>query len=964
MSLIGLLGLITFTSSTIQNTEATTQSAQSNTGVSLPVGQKVFKITLSEAGIYEVSASDLIAKGMASNVNPADIQLMQYGEAVAWELISDPTGSPNLFDKNDKIRFYGWPFGADETNESRAEKHYVNDNVFWIIPGRSAVSVQTSSGAPASSPIITSVTAQQRFELDDLFSSMSMTENHWAAENAEPDHYFWLPLRRGINDETVSDSLTIDLEHPTSTGSPATISAVAAARRLGNTPGKAKMTLPNNSSSPEISFFSGDVFTLTQTIPNNALANGSNTIEFSLESLSSGSSSGSYYVNFVDVTFQRDLKGSNNKLPFSSSGNGNQTFELSNFTASSAADFVIWNVTDRKAPKKLNAVSAGGGNYRFSEAITNAADFFVASSAGVEQIQSNAIETYTPPNLAPSGGTAEWLAIGYREFIDIPGTTNDLVGLAAQRRSFSNLTTHVVDIEDVVNQFGYGFASSHAVKRYITHAYLDWSQPVRYVLLGGDGHYNPRHLACSQCSISAADFNTPLDSLIPVYHSYSDAFQGLIPSDFRYTLLVGDDVVPEVTIGRISAETTAHMQDAVSKIIMYEDNLIADPAWRQNMLFTHDWPNQVADNVFRTESEEAEEKVESHGFNATVSGLHANPSGPSDPAASSLRQEISEAAGSGISMLIWRGHGSINNWSNGDVMSVEKVLNNQLLPNIDKPFVSITHNCLDGNFAYPGWNGLGESLLRIGEQSKGSAIYRNTGSAAHFAATGLGFVEEHELISDKLFEAIFDKGLTRFGDAINFAKVEYIDFTVNNPNVSIAELYSYNLQGDPAMVLFKANLSNVATTVSPAKPEPSDLVTITFDLTNFSGFTASADSKFTFTLPKDLTYKTTLIDYSGPDAALFNNPTNPFDEPVTVTSQENSGGGTVITVTLNKDGVGGIPANGGVKVRVFGTVNENLTKSVWLSPFSFTSPGSPNQNGSVTIDFGGGSFIYLPIINR
>ncbi|MFK7804024.1 MAG: C25 family cysteine peptidase [Anaerolineae bacterium] len=968
-SFIGLLGLILLSSTSrnsVEIVDAAAENTSSAPAVMLPVGQKVFKVNVDAEGIYELSAADLIAKGMSSSLDPADIQLMQYGEAVAWELVSDPTGNPNLFDKNDKIRFYGWPFGHDNhngnENESRAEKLYVNDNVFWVIPGRAADNIATSSGAPASTPVITSVMDEQRFEYDDKFSGMQMTDSLWALEGAEPDHYFWIPIARGADSASATNSLSIDLDHPSATANLATISALAGAR-LANTPGEASMVLPDNGS-VSYEFGNGDIFTLTQTIQNNALSNGSNTIVFNHTRLDVGDSAGSYYVNYVDVTYQKDLKGSDNQLAFSSSGNGNQTFEISNFTASSAADFVVWNVTDRKAPQKLTATSVGGSNYRFSEAVASSADFAVASKTGIMQLPSSAISAYTPPSLDPAAGYADWLAIAHGDFIDVSGTTNDIAGLATHRANYSQLVTQVAAIEDVANQYGYGFKSSIAVKRYIQHAYSEWTQPVRYILLGGDGHYNPRHLDCTQCFITGANFQTPLDSLIPIYHSYTDKDQGLIPSDFRYTLLTGDDLIPEVAIGRLSVENTNQLQDAVSKIVLYENNLLAKPTWHKDMLFTHDWPLGVPDNIFRVESEEAEKEAETYGFNVSVAGLHVDPGSSSDPAATSLRQTISNSAGNGVSLITWRGHGSVTNWSGGDIMSVNKVLNNQLLPNIDKPFISITYNCLDGNFAYPALDGLGESLQRLGEKSNGNVLFRNTGSAAHFAATGLGTVDDHEIIADALFEAIFKKGLTRFGDAINDAKVESI------PTVFDSELYSYNLLGDPAMTMYAADLGNVAASILPVELKPDDLATITFEIPNYSSFTASAETTFKFTLPKDLDYKTTFIDYSGPDSDQFNNLNNPALEPVTITTETDSSDSTILTVVFNQPTenqnirTGGIPADGGVTIRVFVQAKSTISQAFGLAPYTLHSSGDSTQNNSVAIDFGGGRSIYLPLVQQ
>ncbi len=928
----------------------------------LPVGETVFKIEIDEEGIYEVSASTLRNLGMSPSLNPANIQVLHNGNPIAWELVSDSSGQAAVFDQNDKIRFYGWPF-----DESRAERLFVNSNIFWIVPGVPAESVEPAAGGPPSTPVVKSVTTTTQLEIDDHFSSMFMVESDWANEGAEPDHYFWTTISRSFGDEVVTKTIAIDLPHPTNSATPATIEAVSAARAAGNTPGRASMILPDGGQ-VDYDFYLGDIFSLTDSLPNNMLSNGANTITFQHSQLGDSDSAGNFYVNYLNVTYQQDLKATDNFLSFSHSSTGATTFELSGFSASAANDLTIWNISDRHNPTALTASSAGSGAYRFNETGNGVTDFAIASSSGIKTVATSAVSAYTVKNLEPAAGYADWLAISYGGFIDIGSTTDDVNGLAAHRANYSNLTTQVVDIEDVVNQYGFGFPTSHAVKAFITHAYQDWDQPVRYVLLVGDGHYNPRHLACSTCSAGGANFQTTADSLIPIHHSYTDPNQGLIPSDYRYSLLTGDDLISEIGIGRITAETPQQVQDAVGKIIAYEDNLLQDLDWAENMLFAHDWPDRVPSNFFRVESERAQDKARSHGFSPTVAGLNTKPADVDDPAAIALRQTISEAAAEGISLLVWRGHGSINNWSGGDVMSTEKILNNQLLPNLDKPFISITHNCLDGNFAYPGWEGLGETLVNLGENSTGAAINRHAGSAAHFSATGLGYIEEHEVIADYLFEALFDKGLTTFGDAINYAKVKYLSAVPSDPNVSIAQLYNYNLLGDPAMEVFNAELTSITGDSSLSSYEPGDDAEFTFELSNLSEFTSSANGELNFVLPKDFTYLGTLVDYTGPNSDDFDFPNSPGLEPNTLAETAQTNGNTEVSISLKKLfedeklSYGGIPAEGAIKIRIYGRVVEQPSKSFWTLPYTFTAPGGVAQSGSLVIDLGGAKSVFLPFV--
>ena len=930
----------------------------------LPVGKTVYKVALEDEGIYEVSASTLLGKGFASGLNPAQIQVIHNGNAISWELVSDSAGQSNVFDADDKIRFYGWPF-----DESREEKLFVNNNVYWIVPGESAAPIQPSSNIAPTTPVLTNVETTIQFEVDDHFDSMFMVEEQWEAENAEPDHYFWMTVSRPFADEAITETVSINLPHPTNIASDATFEAIAATRGEGNTPAIAKMTLPDGGDI-DYSFSLGDIFSLSRVISNQDLSNGENTISFTNTRKEADDAPGSFFVNYLNVTYQQDLKGTSDFLSFSHAAIGDKTYEISNFSAGSASELIIWDVSTRETPRSVAASSAGGGAYTFSANTGGTAKFVVAAAPGIRTIDANAISSYTVQNIEPADGYADWLAISYGDFIDVAATSNDINGLATHRASFSDLKTHVVDIEDVINQFGYGFPTSLAVKTYLQHAYTDWDQAVRYVLLVGDGHYNPRHLACTNCGLGNADFNTEADSLIPINYSYTDPNQGLIPSDYRYSLLAGDDLIPDIGIGRITAETTAQVQDAVSKIILYENNLLSNVSWKENVLFAHDWPKGVSDNYFRVKSELAEDKATSHGFKTDVAGLNIEPDDTNDPAAIALRQSISQAASDGLSLLVWRGHGSISNWSDGDVMSVDKVLNNQLFANLDKPFVSITHNCLDGNFAYPGWEGLGETLVNLGEKSTGSSINRNTGSAAHFSATGLGYVEEHEVIADYMFEAFFEKGLTQIGDAITYTKAKYIDEVPGDPNVSYAQLYNYNLLGDPAMAVFNTELTTINGTPDKVEYEENEDTEFNFVINNLSDITAAANGKLTFTIPKDINYHRTTVSYTGPNNDGFNFPSNSDLEPYTLVQSQDSSGKTVITISLHKlleeNGsiTGGIPADGAINIKIYGRVISQPTQSFVILPYTYTSPGNTNQSRNLVINLGGAQFIYLPAVKQ
>ncbi|MCA9939286.1 MAG: hypothetical protein KC418_11620, partial [Anaerolineales bacterium] len=69
---------------------------------------------------------------------------------------------------------------------------------------------------------------------------------------------------------------------------------------------------------------------------------------------------------------------------------------------------------------------------------------------------------------------------------------------------------------------------------------------------------------------------------------FVDRFQGQIASDTSMAFLTGNDLVPDVAIGRLPATTTAEAQAVVDKILQYDDNQRQPDTWMENIFFGAD----------------------------------------------------------------------------------------------------------------------------------------------------------------------------------------------------------------------------------------------------------------------------------------------------------------------------------------------------------------------------------------
>jgi hypothetical protein len=184
----------------------------------------------------------------------------------------------------------------------------------------------------------------------------------------------------------------------------------------------------------------------------------------------------------------------------------------------------------------------------------------------------------------------------------------------------------------------------------------------------------------------------------------------------------------------------------------------------------------------------------------------------------------------GVTMLTYRGHGAIHAWGGNPVIFA---LEHAAALDNRRPFVVVSGDCLDGHYAYPPYEGLGERLFN--SWAPADNIY---GAAAHWGSSGLGLSSDHTDILDGFYEGVFVNGLVALGDAASYAKLEYALDPWHDP----ALMYSFNLQGDPAMQLMRPDIE-LTGQWQQAYAEPGDQVSVSFTIQNHGVYPAHVTLK-------------------------------------------------------------------------------------------------------------------------
>ena len=726
----------------------------------LPVGQTAYKISVAEDGIYQVTADQLMAAGLdITTVDPNTIQLLQDGIDVAYQFIGEPNDG---FQSGEAIRFYGWAYNGDRT-----EQQYINENLFWLWVNGQSTQIAASPNQPTGENV-PYVQATAKFG-EDLIYIPTYTDRWQYFEN-QPDSWYWMKLDKPATTPALTQTFSLTLPAVANTPNNATFTV-----ELFGEKSQAHLysaQLVGDATQATADWYGKESINLHLTVPQIRLQEGVN--QLAVSDISADKSRA--YINQITAQYDRLLIAEDETLAFTHSGFGTYQFNLTGFQDQRP---LAWNITNPHRPVAITlesadvtANSADSINYRIAQQQNGTANYLVTSEAKIKT--PIAISSYAVNELDAPDRKAKWLAISAAEFIP------EVEKLAAHRAlpEFGGYTTHIVDVVDIINQYGYGLPSPSGIRNYLAYAHAQWVKPPHYVVLFGDASNNPRELSCPGCS----SVWTIDPTYVPTFLLYADRFLGQIPSDHPYTLVAGGDDFPDLSVGRIPVSTLEETHHVVEKIMRYERNQLEPEEWMRNILFVSDNKDSAGDFCAVTRD------VSSNVHNSFSNSQYCLPDSPSAEDVTGMRDTILDYVNNkGLTLLNYRGHGSITQWGGGILSATDGAL----MTNSDRPIVIITADCLDGNFAWTNSNAISESLLRTPQ----------AGTAAHWSSTGLGYLFEYSVMHNAFYEGLQTAGYSAIGDLINYAKMSYLSIGYN-PSV----LYAMTLQGDPAMQLMRPNM--------------------------------------------------------------------------------------------------------------------------------------------------------------
>jgi hypothetical protein len=406
-------------------------------------------------------------------------------------------------------------------------------------------------------------------------------------------------------------------------------------------------------------------------------------------------------------------------------------------------DSVLLDTTEPAARWLVGAQAVGSGTQLRVDAGRR---ILAMSRAAVPQPQ---VRPAAPARLVDERTGGSYVVVGPRAFLQ---AAEPLVEL---RRS-QGLDPIAVAIEDVFDEFGFGEARPEALRSFLEHAFQRWRQAPRHVLLLGDATYDFK-----------GSLSTGTANHVPPY-MIQDAYLRTV-SDPAYALVNGQDVLPDLAIGRLPARTLEEARLLVGKVVAWETSRF-DLAGRAVL---------VADNAdgagdFEQDSEAVAATLLK---DRELERIYLSREG------AGTRARIAQAFDAGASLVSYQGHGGVASWASENVWNIGDVAG--LAPQPEQPLL-LAMDCLNGYFHQPSQNSLAEELLKADGK----------GVVAAFAPSSLSVHWSARIYHEALVSELASGRHERLGDALLAAQAAYLAAGAR-PDL----LRTYQLLGDPALLV-------------------------------------------------------------------------------------------------------------------------------------------------------------------
>lgn len=757
--------------------------------------QSYYKFKVYEDGIYRIPVSALNAAGLPTNVSGAHLQLFRDG---VEQPIFVSTNAVLL--GTDYILFYGQKADGqldkrlyqDTTLQLNPAQNLLSDTAFYFITYNTNAGHLRYASIPNT---LTSLPAKEAF----CWKKQEVNyRNTFVSGPSAAEGQYQTPELLNLNlsqyqKEGYVKSLTSNRDSISLTFQQPYLEVGAPNAKVNTTVvGRSYLTSHN------IRFFAGsslladttyslfDFVRLNKQFPMSEL-NGGNSLKFFYHP--SGLPNDRYGVVRIEVEYPAlfDAAGINS-FPFALKGSNSVRYiEVVNFSKLGSLP-VLFNLTDKTIQTADTSIA---GVVRFKLPITNHnCEFMLQGTQSAAFKSVLGLASLQFKNFSSTQNQGDFIFITDRRYTN-DGNGNDYVNqykLYRNSPAGGSYTTCVAFVDDIYNEFGYGYDfSSLALKNMLHYSMVNpvWVNKPKHVMLIGKGieYTNYRNYRASNQSIY---------SFYPV-PTFGQPGSDLLLTDFTKTDR------PAISIGRLSAFSANDIKAYLDKVKEYELNLnagantVANKLWRKKVLHIAGATDPVQLLPIQDALVRQAKLIEKpmYGANTVVVTKSVDP-------------EAESVNNSTIDSMINTGSGIVQFFGHSSASTIDYGLDfPERYTNAGKYPLMIANGCGAGNiFLFTAQKYLSERFV----------LSPNGGTIGFLASVNTGFSGYLGFYTDSLYGRI-SKSL--YNRSIGEQVVNNVNSLVSLPNFSNDFLFKMHteqilLNGDPAIRLNNDSLPDYA----------------------------------------------------------------------------------------------------------------------------------------------------------
>lgn len=522
-----------------------------------------YKITVSNDGIFQLNRAFFKNMGLdVDNLDPKTINLYGNADGRLSELNSDPYrddlkkntiqfvgNSDTTFDEDEYFLFFGagpnrWDHGSG-ANFDRNQHVYSSVNTYFIHVDETDLPLRIQSLPESPLPSTQTVNSYTYYDIHEN-ESVNLVQGGqvWYGESFDAT----LTQSFKFNIPGVDQSTPIQVKYAVATN----------ANTFGNSfqvnyNGNSVNNLPLSSTSGDYIRNTG-AFSFNPTGSSIELAYTLNRVNASVRA----------YLDFIQIVGRRSLAFNGNSMLFrdvNSVGIGNVSlFTVSGMTSANH----VWDVSSKTNPQLIEG-NLANGIFSFKQSTDTLREFLVFNETNLGQ--PNFVKQVENQDLHALG-QFDYIIVSPKQFLNQANRLGDL-------HQANGLSTVVVDVEQVYNEFSSGNQDATAIRRFVKMFYEraggNTALQPKYLCLFGDATYDPKNRVAGN------------NYMIPTYEylNSENHISALVTDDYfgfmdNNESISGLDMM-DLGVGRLLISNATHAQTQVDKIEHYMKNGINSP---------------------------------------------------------------------------------------------------------------------------------------------------------------------------------------------------------------------------------------------------------------------------------------------------------------------------------------------------------------------------------------------------